>query len=67
MLFDDTVIDKSHSFVIAMVRRQWGGNAKAVIKGIGVVTSIRTWISSGFWIIASLIQREVDAARSTIS
>ena len=40
VLFDDTVIDKRHSFAIEMVRRQWSGNAKRVIKGIGVVTCV---------------------------
>jgi hypothetical protein len=36
--FDDTVLDKNASFAIELVRRQYSGNAKAVIKGIGVVT-----------------------------
>ena len=40
ILFDDTVIDKNHSFAIEVVRRQWSGNAKKVIKGIGVVTCV---------------------------
>ena len=40
LLFDDTVLDKSHSRRIEIVRRQWSGNAKAVIKGIGVVTCV---------------------------
>lgn len=40
ILFDDTVLDKSHSFAIELVRRQWSGNAKQVIKGIGVVTCV---------------------------
>ena len=40
ILFDDTVLDKSHSFVIELVRRQWSGNAKKVIKGIGIVTCV---------------------------
>ena len=40
LLFDDTVMDKRHSFAIELVRRQWSGNAKRVIKGIGVVTCI---------------------------
>lgn len=40
ILFDDTVLDKSHSFAIELVRRQWSGNAKKVIKGIGVVTCV---------------------------
>jgi len=40
ILFDDTVLDKSHSFMIELVRRQWSGNAKKVIKGIGIVTCV---------------------------
>lgn len=40
LLFDDTVIDKRHSFAIELVRRQWSGNAKRVIKGIAVVTCV---------------------------
>ena len=40
LLFDDTVINKKDSFAIELVRRQWSGNEKKVIKGIGVVTSV---------------------------
>jgi hypothetical protein len=40
ILFDDTVLDKSHSFAIEVVRRQWSGNEKRVIKGIGIVTCV---------------------------
>ncbi len=40
ILFDDTVLDKRHSFAIELVRRQWSGNTKKVIKGIGVVTCV---------------------------
>jgi SRSO17 transposase len=40
ILFDDTVLDKRHSFVIELVRRQWSGNEKKVIKGIGIVTCV---------------------------
>lgn len=40
ILFDDTVLDKKHSFKIELVRRQYSGNAKRVIKGIGVVTCV---------------------------
>lgn len=39
-LFDDTVLDKNASFAIELVRRQYSGNAKAVIPGIGVVTCV---------------------------
>ncbi len=38
VLFDDTVLDKRHSFAIDLVRRQYSGNAHGVIKGLGVVT-----------------------------
>lgn len=40
VVFDDTVLDKNASFAIELVRRQYSGNAKAVIKGIGVVTCV---------------------------
>ena len=40
ILFDDTVLDKRHSTAIENVRRQWSGNEKRVIKGIGVVTCV---------------------------
>lgn len=40
VLFDDTVLDKDDSFAIELVRRQYSGNAKQVIKGIGVVTCV---------------------------
>jgi hypothetical protein len=40
LLFDDTVLDKDFSHQIELVRRQWSGNEKAVIKGIGVVTCV---------------------------
>ncbi|MFP4439663.1 MAG: transposase [Chloroflexaceae bacterium] len=52
ILFDDTVLDKSHSFAIELVRRQWSGNAKQVIKGIGIVTCIYVNPDIGrFWVI----------------
>ena len=40
VVFDDTVVDKRHSYRIELVRRQYSGNAKRVIKGIGVVTCV---------------------------
>lgn len=40
ILYDDVVLDKNHSFAIEVVRRQWSGNVKQVIKGIGVVTCV---------------------------
>ena len=52
VVFDDTVLDKNASFAIELVRRQYSGNAKAVIKGIGVVTCV--YVHPGldqFWLI----------------
>ncbi|MEM9767247.1 MAG: transposase, partial [Cyanobacteria bacterium P01_D01_bin.71] len=40
VVFDDTVLNKQHSFAIDLVRRQYSGNAHGVIKGIGVVTCV---------------------------
>lgn len=40
LIFDDTVSDKNYSMVMELVRRQWSGNAKSVIKGIGIVTCL---------------------------
>ncbi|OWP61316.1 transposase [Hymenobacter amundsenii] len=40
VLFDDTVLDKSHSHHIALVRRQYSGNAHGLIKGIGLVNCV---------------------------
>ncbi|EDX83541.1 Transposase, IS4 family protein [Synechococcus sp. PCC 7335] len=52
ILFDDTVLDKRHSFAIDLVRRQYSGNAKQVIKGIGVVTCVYVNPNTDqFWII----------------
>jgi hypothetical protein len=46
------VLDKRHSFAIELVRRQWSGNAKRVIKGIGVVTCVYVNPESDrFWLI----------------
>ena len=40
VVFDDTVLDKRHSFKIACVKSQWSGNEHRTIKGIGVVTCV---------------------------
>jgi hypothetical protein len=40
IVFDDTVLDKRHSFKIACVKSQWSGNEHKTIKGIGVVTCV---------------------------
>ncbi|MFM8332606.1 MAG: hypothetical protein ACKN9T_13030 [Candidatus Methylumidiphilus sp.] len=35
IIFDDSVLDKRHSFEIELVRRQYSGNAHGIIKGSG--------------------------------
>ena len=40
VIFDDTVLDKKHARHIELVRRQYSGNARGVINGIGVVTCV---------------------------
>lgn len=40
VVFDDTVLDHSFGPNIEMVRRQWSGNKKSVIRGIGLVTCV---------------------------
>ena len=40
IIFDDTVLDKSYSFAIEGVRRQYSGNEHAVIKGLGLVNCV---------------------------
>ena len=52
LLFDDTVADKNYSFNIELVRRQYSGNAKAIIKGIGIVTCVYVNPDTNqFWLI----------------
>jgi len=52
VIFDDTVLDKRYSRNIALVRRQYSGNAHGVIKGIGVVTCVYVNPTiDQFWII----------------
>lgn len=52
VVFDDTVLDKNHSFNIDLVRRQYSGNAHGLIKGIGVVTCVYVNAQTNqFWVI----------------
>ena len=52
VVFDDTVLDKSHSKHIDLVRRQYSGNAKSVIRGIGVVNCVYVNpATQQFWVI----------------
>ena len=40
LIFDDTVLDKRHSFKLEWVRRQYSGNEHGIVKGIGVVNCV---------------------------
>ncbi len=52
LLFDDTVADKNYSREIEVVRRQYSGNAKAVIRGIGIVTCVYVNPATAqFWVV----------------
>lgn len=52
MLFDDSVLDKSFGPCIEMARRQWSGNEKRVIRGIGLVSCVYVNARNGqFWVI----------------
>ncbi len=52
LLFDDTVLDKRFGRQIEMVRKQWSGNEKRVINGIGLVSCVYVNATTGqFWVI----------------
>lgn len=52
IIFDDTVLDKRHSRVMELVRRQYSGNAHGIIKGIGVVNCLYLDpINQQFWLL----------------
>ena len=40
IIFDDTVLDKSHAKKIALTQKQYSGNVHGTINGIGVVTCV---------------------------
>ncbi len=52
IIFDDTVLDKNHSKQIELVRKQYSGNQKRVIKGIGLVNCLYVNSQTGeYWLI----------------
>jgi len=52
LVFDDTVLDHNHGPSIEMVRRQWSGNQKRVITGIGLVSCVYVnSVTNQFWVI----------------
>ena len=40
LIFDDTVLKKSFGPKIEVARKQWSGNKKGVIGGIGVISCV---------------------------
>lgn len=52
LLFDDTVLDKSFGPKIEVTRKQWSGNEKSIIGGIGVVSCVYVNpTTERFWVI----------------
>jgi hypothetical protein len=52
LVFDDSVLDKSHSHHIELVRLQYSGNAHGLIKGIGVVNCLYINPDTGqYWVV----------------
>ena len=52
LIFDDTVLEKSFGPQIEVTRKQWSGNEKSVIRGIGVVSCVYVNPKTGrFWVI----------------
>jgi hypothetical protein len=52
LIFDDTVLEKSFGPKIEVTRKQWSGNKKGVIRGIGVVSCIYVNPKTeNFWVI----------------
>ncbi len=52
LIFDDTVLDKRFGTKIDLARKQWSGNEKRTIIGIGLVSCVYVHPESGdFWVI----------------
>jgi hypothetical protein len=52
LIFDDTVLEKSFGPQIEVTRKQWSGNEKSVIRGIGVVSLVYVNpTTERFWVI----------------
>jgi hypothetical protein len=67
VLFDDTIVDKNYSHRIELVRRQWSGNAKQVIKGIGVVTCVYVNPDlDDFWVVDYRLYAPQDDGKSKL-
>jgi hypothetical protein len=68
LVFDDSVLDKSHSHKIDLVRLQYSGNAHGLIKGIGVVNCL--YVSprtQRYWIIDWRVYAPDSDAKSKLT
>lgn len=53
LVFDDSVLDKNHSRKMELVKKQYSGNAKRVIRGIGFISCVYVNPDTGqYWLIA---------------
>ena len=67
LVFDDTVLDKDYAHAIELVRRQWSGNAHAVIKGIGVVNCVYVNPETDqFWLIDYRVYDPAGAGKTKL-
>jgi hypothetical protein len=67
LIFDDTVLDKRHSFKIELVRRQYSGNEHGVVKGIGVVNCLYVNLDTGeYWVIDWRVYNPDEDGRSKL-
>ncbi len=52
LIFDDTVLDKNFGPKIEVTRKQWSGNKKGVVGGIGVVSCVYVHPKTeNFWVV----------------
>ena len=52
VIFDDTVVDKRYAKKIALAKKQYSGNARGTINGIGIVTCVYVNpVLDRFWLI----------------
>ena len=66
LVFDDTVLDKRHSYKIETVYQQYSGNERKVIKGIGVITCVYVNPKIGqFWAMNYRIYNQIQMAKTS--
>ena len=67
LIFDDSVLDKRHSFKIEMVRRQYSGNEHGLIKGIGVVNCVYVNLDTkNYWVMDWRIYNPGDDGKTKL-